>query len=64
VYLVQREQTHHLRAANEDFFFLSWSAMSDGPRYSEARGWLDADAKRLALQQLQTFSAWMSGSDS
>jgi len=64
VYMVQREQTHHRQAANEDFFFLSWSAMSDGPRYSGACGWLDKDAKRLALQQLQTFSAWMAGSGS
>lgn len=64
VYMVQREQTHGRQAANEDFFFLSWSAMSDGPRYSGACGWLDKDAKRLALQQLQTFSAWMAGSDS
>ena len=64
VYMVQREQTHGRQAANEDFFFLSWSAMSDGPRYSGACGWLNKDAKRLALQQLQTFSAWMAGSDS
>ncbi len=64
VELARSQRLRLERSANVEFFLLSWAAMNDRPIYAAHTGLLAEGDKRLALQQLQTFSAWMAGSDS
>ena len=64
VELARSQRLRLERSANVDFFLLSWAAMNDRPIYAADPICLAQGDNPLALQQLQTFSAWMAGSDS